>query len=148
MRARAGVIVLENEAVALIERRRAGRHYFAFPGGGVDAGETPETAAVREAHEELGLTVELRELVAIVRPRGPFGLQYYFLAEPVGGEFGAGHGPEMTGDLFLFLGSHKAVWVPVEELLVRSVKPKPLAEVVVVGSKEGWPSEPLLISVD
>ena len=28
---------------------------IAFPGGGIDAGESPEEAAVREAHEELGI---------------------------------------------------------------------------------------------
>ena len=53
MRTRAGVVLIEDGKVALIERHRAGLDYFVFPGGGVDDGETPEQAAVREAMEEL-----------------------------------------------------------------------------------------------
>ncbi|UFN50907.1 CoA pyrophosphatase [Roseomonas sp. OT10] len=35
----------------------------AFPGGGIEAGETPEAAAVREAAEEVGLDPRLPEIV-------------------------------------------------------------------------------------
>ncbi len=57
---RAAIFLLEGDRVALIERHRQGQHYFTFPGGHVDEGETPEQAAVREAREELGLEVETR----------------------------------------------------------------------------------------
>jgi len=56
---RAAVVIVENGRVALIERVRDGRTYFVFPGGGVEVGETPENAAVREAEEELGVNVKL-----------------------------------------------------------------------------------------
>jgi len=52
MRIRAVALLIENDRVALIERHRAGRHYFTFPGGGVGRGETPEQTVVREMQEE------------------------------------------------------------------------------------------------
>jgi len=41
MRTRAGIVLIQDGKVALIERHRAGLHYFVFPGGGVDEGESP-----------------------------------------------------------------------------------------------------------
>lgn len=66
MRTRAGIILIEDNNVALIERHRAGLHNFVFPGGGVHEGESPEQAATRETMEELGLQVVIKYKVAEV----------------------------------------------------------------------------------
>lgn len=50
--------------VVLIERANE-PHGWALPGGFVDYGESCEAAAVREAHEETGLTVELTGLLGV-----------------------------------------------------------------------------------
>jgi len=67
MRTRAGVVLIQGDKVALIERHRAGLDYLVFPGGGVDEGETPEQAAIREAMEELGIDIILKQKVAEVQ---------------------------------------------------------------------------------
>ena len=67
MRTRAGVVLLEDNKVALIERHRAGLDYFVFPGGGVDEGESPEQGAIREAMEELGVEVSIQQKIAEIR---------------------------------------------------------------------------------
>jgi 8-oxo-dGTP diphosphatase len=54
------VIELPDGRVVLV-RRRHPPPGWAIPGGFVDEGETLEAAAVREAREETGLTVELME---------------------------------------------------------------------------------------
>jgi len=92
---RAGAILIQDGAIALIKRERTGELYYVFPGGQIEAGETLEAAVVREIQEELGLTVEVGPLVAEVSFRGK--RQYYCLATVIGGRFGAGDGPEMAG---------------------------------------------------
>lgn len=64
MRTRAGVVLIEDNKVALIERHRAGLDYFVFPGGGVHEGESPEQGAIREALEELGIQVAIKQKIA------------------------------------------------------------------------------------
>ncbi|HVT77782.1 MAG TPA: NUDIX domain-containing protein [Acidimicrobiales bacterium] len=66
---RAGVVVVRQGRLALIERHRGAQHYFAVPGGGVERGESIAQAAQREAEEELGVAVKLGALrVAVNRP--------------------------------------------------------------------------------
>ena len=45
-------IVVRGTQILLMERWRAGLHYFSIPGGGIEAGETPQQCAVREILEE------------------------------------------------------------------------------------------------
>lgn len=52
--------------VLLIQRRDV--PVWVLPGGGVDAGETPEAAVVREIVEETGLTVKISRLVGSYSP--------------------------------------------------------------------------------
>jgi 8-oxo-dGTP pyrophosphatase MutT (NUDIX family) len=133
---RAAVILIENGQLAMIERHRQGLHYFTFPGGHVDPGETPKGAAMREAEEELGLKVNIQKLLAEIwwhdKP------QYYYLAETASGTFGTGQGEEMQHPL-PEKGSYEPVWVPLGSLLDLPVQPRSMAEIVVRAQTEGWP---------
>jgi 8-oxo-dGTP diphosphatase len=54
----AAVALVDPDGRVLIAQRPAGKSMaglWEFPGGKVDAGETPEQALVRELHEELGI---------------------------------------------------------------------------------------------
>jgi 8-oxo-dGTP diphosphatase len=85
------VIIPTSEGVILIKRAREpykGR--WALPGGFVRYGERVEEAAVREAEEETGLKVRLKELVGVYSepnrdPRGHL-VSICFLAERVSGK--------------------------------------------------------------
>jgi 8-oxo-dGTP diphosphatase len=66
VKARAAVVLICTDKIALIERHRNGRHYYVFPGGKVEAGETPARAAAREAEEELGLVVKIERTIPCI----------------------------------------------------------------------------------
>jgi mutator protein MutT len=146
MRIRAGIVLIEDEKVALIERFRAGDHYFAFPGGGVDEGENPEQAAVREAMEELGIEVVVRQKVAEIH--FDTSIQVYFLAERVSGEFGTGAGEEFTDSHpdDPETGVYIPMWMPIEELPRRAkIYPSALAKLVEESAVSGWGNEAVVI---
>jgi len=139
MRIRAAVILIENNAIALIERHRAGMHYFAFPGGGVESGETPDQAAIREMYEETGLQVEVVKLAAEVWYRG--NQQFFYLGKSVGGVFGAGTGEEYSRPQaeYSHAGTYQPVWMPLDELLSQNVLPHSIALLAANATVAGWP---------
>lgn len=146
MRIRAGVVLIEDGKVALIERHRAGRHYFVFPGGGVDAGETPEQAAIREMEEETGLRVTVLRKLAEVH----FGVseQVYYLVNRLDGEFGTGTGIELTDSDpdDPTEGIYVPIWMPLEELTRHdNVYPADVSALVLSAVNAGWPEEPIVV---
>jgi 8-oxo-dGTP pyrophosphatase MutT (NUDIX family) len=142
MRTRSAIILIEDNKLALIERHRAEKHYFSFPGGGVDEGESPQEAAIREAVEELGIQVEIKQKVADIIFNG--NPQYYFLAQKLSGEFGTGAGEEY-GEYNPAHGTYHPIWMPLADVPNNNVLPRELAELVVRSAKEGWSAEPVII---
>jgi len=86
----ARVIIIRENKLLVFHRKRLDAstnswvEYYSIPGGGIDRGETPEVAAVRELREEMGVEVRLISLVATSRSR------YYehivYLGEIIDGE--------------------------------------------------------------
>ena len=139
-RDRAGVIVVIDGKLALMDRVRPGSPpYSVVPGGGVEDGETFEEAAVREAKEELGLDVELRSARPTFVLRMEDHEHRYFLADVIGGEFGAGTGPEMITPL-PEKGTYSVVLVTPEEAVRRDLAPFGVSEALLRAfATDRWP---------
>ncbi|WP_328326797.1 NUDIX domain-containing protein [Kribbella sp. NBC_00382] len=145
---RAGIVLLTAAGVAAIERVRGGMTYYTLPGGGVEDGESPQEAAVRESHEELGLIVRVDGLLAVINFRGS--TQYYYRAEVLGGEFGKGTGEELSSPEHSKAGSYRAVWLEPRQLAVRDVRPASIAEALAATPEhhrllDDWTRTPLVV---
>ena len=137
MRIRAVALLIQNDSIAVMERHRGGRHYFTFPGGGVDAGEAVERAVVREVEEELGIQVRVMRQVATVWFNG--NRQDYFLVEQTGGTFGTGSGEEFTSGYDAMHGTYHPMWMPISALAANPILPPEIAELVTESHVHGWP---------
>jgi 8-oxo-dGTP diphosphatase len=93
-----GAIIIENSRVVLVKRAHAPlKDRWSIPGGVLEIGELVREAAVREAAEETGLTVEPGELLGVFDRvlRDPGGrVQYHyvlvdFLCRRLSGELAA-----------------------------------------------------------
>jgi len=60
-------IILLNQKNQVFWGKRIRTHSWQFPQGGIDRGETPEQAMIRELHEEVGLKPEHVRIVARTR---------------------------------------------------------------------------------
>lgn len=120
MRQNSRVILIQDDAVALIWTNDHDEVFYCFPGGGVEPGKTREEAAVREAYEELGVRIELGPCVATYAQPAHEG--YFYVATYASGDFGAGAGPEYTPGVYPGV-TIRPCWIPLAELASNDVRP-------------------------
>lgn len=110
-------IVVRDGQLLMFERRRLsshGRrmHYYSVPGGGIDYGEHPAEAVVRELREEMGITVRAERL--LVKQTTPVSIHYYFLCTIVSGEPVFQADSEEAGDTSGD-NTYAIAWVPLDQ---------------------------------
>ena len=92
-------MVCRGDKLLLIEHRMRGRDFFNLPGGGVEDGETPDKAALRELYEEARVhgTV-IRPLAIEYKPDLESRVFTYFVSIPEDEEPQMGIDPELPDD--------------------------------------------------
>ncbi|QFG00638.1 NUDIX domain-containing protein [Psychrobacillus glaciei] len=126
MRNRGATVIIENGRVALIKRTKPHMTYYVFPGGGIESGETPEQAAIRETYEELGVNIRIQRLLKVLEQNGT---QHFFLADIVGGNFGTGTGEEYT-HTSIERGTYEPVWLDIDDLSSFEVRAREIVDII------------------
>lgn len=121
---RAAVLIVEDERILLMRRRKPGEEYYVVPGGGIEPGETPEEAAIREAKEETGLDVTLSGKLGSFHHEGR--TIHYFPASSHRGTLRLG-GPERARQSEDNV--YELVWVDVRNLERMPLRPTHAREV-------------------
>ncbi len=122
---RAVALVIKGNDVLLMERKNNGRHYFVFPGGGVEEGESIEEAVLREVMEETTLSIKIEKKLythyydSAFRKRSS---QFFYLCSYLSGEPILGDSIEKEkmkdGNNY-----YKPQWFPVQNLKTMLVYP-------------------------
>lgn len=89
-RIRVSGILKTNDKILFVKHRKKGDEYYLLPGGGVDFGETFETALKREFLEEVNINISVDRLCIISEGVDPKGEKHIvnlvFLVDYVSGE--------------------------------------------------------------
>ena len=89
-RIRVSGILKKDDKILFVKHRKKGEEYYLLPGGGVDFGETFETALKREFLEEVNINISVDKLCIISEGVDPKGekhiINLVFLVDYVSGE--------------------------------------------------------------
>ncbi|GAA0327824.1 NUDIX domain-containing protein [Bacillus carboniphilus] len=118
IRVRAGAVIIENDAILLVEFNDHNGLHYNFPAGGAEPGESVVETAKREAWEEAGVEVEV----------GPLAFVYEYTPHLNNERFGSTHSLGLMFDCKLVDGSTVrqpaqpdpfqtgVKWIPLSEL--------------------------------
>lgn len=122
---RAVAICFDRGSVLVIRRRKGGRRYTVLPGGGIEDGEDPFIAAVRELAEETGLSgTMVRHLTSVDHPDRT---AHYFLLNVTPSRLTLG-GPE--ADLQSTENHYSPSWIPITQLDTEPIVPEEVRAII------------------
>ncbi|WP_456290027.1 NUDIX domain-containing protein [Paenibacillus sp. AK002] len=97
------LITRNNEVLMVRQYVQRGDIVWNYPGGGIEEGETPEEACIREVKEETGFEVEIIKLLNYNNDK------YTFKAEIIGGALGLDKSNKDNDDII------EIAWIKIED---------------------------------
>ena len=143
MRMAARLVMVRDNHLLVMHRNKFGSEYYALIGGGVDPGESPSDALMREVREETGLKIANPKLVYIEEAGKPYGTQYIFAADYAGGEPVLAPDSDEAKIHNLGQNLYTPVWLEVSKLASVPFLSKELKNLLVHDLVHGFPEQPV-----
>lgn len=143
MRQAVRAIVTSGDKMLVMKRNKFGKEYYTLIGGGIELGEELEAALRRELVEETGMQVGAVRLVYVEEPGEPYGTQYVFWCEYLGGDPVLGADSE---EAFISAAGHniyEPMWLPIAELANVNFVSGSLKAELMSALHHGFPDEPV-----
>lgn len=148
MRIAARAIVIKDNNLLVMHRNKFGQNYLSLIGGGVAMGEHVEQTLIREIKEEASLVVNNPRLVIEENAGNMYGIQYIYLCDYVAGEPKlAPYSPEAKINE-AGKNLYQPTWLPLQDLEQSNLQPKELKQVLIDCLKNGFPPEPIKLTVN
>lgn len=125
MKIRVRAVIIKNDKVLAIKRDKEGDHFWCFPGGGIEEGESEQEALERECLEEANINVKVGKKIYHQDFKGD-NINFY-LCEILSGEVGKGNGPEYQNKSGS-TNTYEPIWLPIKDLKNYDLRPVELRD--------------------
>jgi ADP-ribose pyrophosphatase YjhB (NUDIX family) len=134
-------IIFKDNHILVMKRNKFGKEYYTLPGGGVDLGETPDQALIREMQEETGLSLGVARPVFIEQAGEPYGVQYVFLVDYIDGDPKLHPDSDEAAISAMGKNTYEPMWLPISQLTsIPFVSPR-LQQALQQGITQGFPDK-------
>ncbi len=125
-------MIIKDNKILLIKRTKKDSVFWVIPGGAVEEKETSGEALKRECKEELGIDIQIIELLLEIKSqklatKGQ--KEYFYLCNIAGGVLGSGDGPEFQRDSS-YVGNYNIEWRNINDLKIVDLKPKEIRDLI------------------
>lgn len=144
----AGIIIHDNQLL-VIYRKKNDSQYYTFPGGTVEHCETTENCAAREIFEETSIHTEIKQLVYQIEIHHDHTvkIEYFYLANYVSGT------PKLQSSSIEASRSsnnniYRPMWIPLEKLADIPLYPIEIRNKLIADLKHGFGKETYFVKLN
>jgi 8-oxo-dGTP diphosphatase len=138
----ARAIIIENNKLLVMYRKKGAAEYYTLVGGKLNENETPEQALIREVKEETDMTVTSQRLVFTETHPEPYNNQFIYLCEVAPhDEVNIRHDTEEGLMNRIDINIHKPMWVDMKHFAQLPFSTMQLQKVIVESLNKGFPKE-------
>ena len=142
---RAVGIVIKDNQILVMHRKKEGKEYWVFPGGGVEEGESSRNATVREVKEETNLQITVTRLLYQHHLTNTLGVklrQDFYLCELIGGKLGLRDDSIEKKMMAESNQLYEPLWFPLSGIKQLLLYPLEIRDWLMADLKNGFPAEP------